>query len=126
MKWETKSNQFIIRKSETHKVKVIRAIKVDVLRKTVEYIQVEDCIDYIQKNNNFFKYEILKISENMDCLFVGIDEDLKGKNSFKIKGFNENFYSNAILVKYPKSGNLYKLQNTKLTIEYINSLIIFN
>lgn len=125
MNWQTKPNQFSIVHCELHKVKIINAIKVDVRKKTIELIPIENCIEYIQKNHDFFNYKEIKISEDMDYFFVGIDEDLKGGNSYRIMGYSEIFYGNAILVKIPKSGNFHKLQNTKLSVEDVKKLIEF-
>ena len=125
MNWQIKPNQFSIIQTELHKVKIIKAIKVDVQKKIIEYIQIENCIEYIQKNHNFFNYIEVPIAENMDCFFIGIDKDLRGGNSYCIKGYSDIFYGNAILVKVPKSCNFHKLQNTKLSVDYVRSLIVF-
>ena len=126
MKRQTKPNQFSIIQGELCKVKNINAIKIDTDNKKICSINIENNITYIQKYCDFFEYEQIFIKDTMECFFVGIDKDLEDGNSFKIKGITKTFYGKAILVKIPKSTDLHKLQNTKLTIEYVKSLVEFN
>lgn len=91
-----------------------------------------NCIEYVQRNHDFFNYELVGYDLNAhflngtDCFIVGTDDDLKGDNSFTIKGCSKVFYGNAILVKISKGGNLHKLQATKITVEDVGKVIDFN
>ncbi len=126
MKWQTKSNQFSITRSEFHRVKVVDAIKIDSEKKAITYLKIENCIEYIQKSLDFFDYREILFSEELDILVVGNDNDLKSRNSFLCKKDNRRYYGNAMVIKVPKSGNLQKLKNTKLDLDIVKSNIVFD
>ena len=126
MKWQTKSNQFSYSYSEFYKVKIVDAIKIDSKSKSIFYIKIENCIEYILKNLYFFDYKEILLSDELDILIIGIDEDLKKKNSFLLTKNNTKYYGDAIVIRAPKSGNLQKLKSTKYPLEKITSIIEFN
>ncbi len=125
MKWQTKPNQFSIHRTEFHKVKIVDAIKIDSKSKSIFYIKIENDIDYIRKNLGFFDYKDILLSDELDILIIGIDEDLKNKNSFLLTKNNTKYYGDAIVVRVPESGNLYKLKSTKYPLKEISSIIKF-
>ena len=126
MKRELKNNQFTVVQSEVHKVRTINAIKIDVTKRTVALTPIENCIEYIQSSNNFFRYQIIYTDKKNECFIIGTDEDLKGDFSFKIRCLSDIFYGNAIVVKLPDSKNLHKLKSTKFTVEEVMAFIQFN
>ncbi len=126
MKWQTKSNQFSITRSEFHAVKVVEAIKIDSEKETINYLKIEDCIEYIQKSLDFFNYDEILVSDELDILVVGVDKDLKSRSSFLCKKNNRRYHGNAMVIRVPKSGNLQKLKNTKLDLEIVKRIIDFD
>lgn len=125
MKYNTKPNQFSIHSVEEFKVRFIDAIKINVQCREITLVKIENGIEYIREKCDFFQYKEIILSGKFDCLFVGIDEDVKCKNSFRIKDVQELCHGDGIIVKLPNSGNLHKLQNTTLSIDYIKSIITF-
>lgn len=124
---EIKPNQSVVyHDAPFFKVKIIKAIKIDVVKKTIKLVDIENCISYIQKNNNFYAFDKLFFSEKSEYLIFGTDEDLVGNNSFRIKGKDRIYFGNAIFVKMSKYLNLDKLQSTKLTVEFVSKYIEFN
>lgn len=128
MKYQTKPNQFSISKREpVIKVKKIKTIYIDVNKKTIELIEMDNSLTDFQRINKFEFYE-KKCLYEMEYLFTGIYEDLKGKgnNSFRIKGDNEDYFGDAIIVKMPKSMHEDKLRSTEITVEIIRKYIKFS
>lgn len=128
MKWQTKPNQFTITKGEpVIKVKKIKAIYIDVNKKTIELTEIDNSLTDFQKINEFEDYK-KKCLYGMEYLFTGIYEDLKGKgnNSFRMKGDDEDYFGDAIIVKMPKSMHEDKLRSTEINVEIIRKYIKFS
>lgn len=127
MKYQSKSNQSKIYSGPKIIIKEINVIKIDVVLQSVTLIKISNSISFIQKNLDIYNYDVIPVERNSyNCFIVGLDEDLKQKKSFTIKGVNGIFYGDSIVVEIPKSNDYEKLKSTQLKIEDIKSLIAFN
>ena len=123
---ETKPNQFSIYNVDVPKVKRIKAININTLKKTITVIEIENDIEYIQKCQIFYKYDFIKLNEEGDFIFFGVDDDLKRTSSFTINGIENIIFGNAVIVREQKNGSFDRLRQTKLTVEDVTEMITFN
>lgn len=125
MKWQTKSNQFSIFKLKEEKSRMVDAFLVDVDKKSIAPIKIENHIEYIKNKLDIYQWEMIKINKEMDCIIFGIDSDLKRKKMFSMKCINQKYHGNALVVRTPQNGYPDKLKNTKISLEYLKSIIEF-
>ena len=127
MKYQSKSNQNKIFNGPKIIIKEINAIKIDIVLQSVTLVKINNSISFIQKYLDIYNYDVIPVERNSyNCFIVGLDEDLKQKKSFTIKGINSVFYGDSVLVEVPKSNDYEKLKSTQLKIEDVESLISFN
>ena len=111
--------------AEFHKTKIIEAIFIDVNKKSISKIKVQNNENYLQKLLDFYSYNVIDVSKSDDCLFVSRDLDSKEKKTFSIKGRPFNYHGNAVVVKVPKSDNYQKLMKTTMSVEDVEKLVRF-
>ena len=128
MKYGIKPNQSSIIIIPPTKDKRIKAIKIDVKNKKITFIEIENYIEFIQRNLNFFKYDkfLLTNEADRDYIIFGIDADSRGFDFFKVRGYEKRIFGNAIIVRLPKHLALDNLKKTKLTIDQAKRLIKFS
>lgn len=127
MKYGIKPNQSIILNGPKVTNKNIRAIIIDNNEKKIYEFSIENSLTKIKKLLNFYSFKEIQFKKDeLDVLFLGVDEDLKkNKNFFKIKSIDDCFFGNGILVKLPANGDYEKLQSTKITVEDLEKVVEF-
>lgn len=126
MKYDIKPNQAQIRVSPAITKKEIKAIKIDVDKKTITNIKISNSMLAVKKYLDIYEELLIPIEKDKnDCFIVGVDKDLKSRKSFTIKGISKIFNGNSIIVEYPKSNDNEKLKSTKILVQAVREMIVF-
>lgn len=115
--------------SKHHKIldKKILVYKIDVEKRTVEELQIKNSLEYIKKQLDFYNYEeFLFNSENSEILILGKDKDYEENNTpYTIKGIDDKFYGNGILVRFSPSNDNENLQSVRSALSLLKSVVNF-
>lgn len=101
-------------------MKKLRAIKIDVSKKTITEISIERNLESYYKEIGCSLIEFVTINKANDLI---VDEEglYSNVNTFKFRG--NVIFGNALIVGINKDGNTV---NTSLTVEKIKSMVQFN
>ena len=122
---QSKSNQFTISVPKLPKTKMIKAIEINLINKTIKEIQIQNSIEVIQKKLDFFNFEKINFENSRNYMLIGNDNNFIKNTFFTINNIENKFYQNAIIVKISSKEKFDNFQSTKQSIEDIRKLITF-
>lgn len=126
MKYGTKPNQSLISQPKLFKTKYISTIKIDVSKKTIELIQIENTIEAVRAVIGCYNIERINIENSNDCVLISNDPDILKKDFFIFNDLLQKIYSNAIVLKINSRNELDNFQRTKIQVEDLKKIIQFN
>lgn len=123
LKYNIKPNQSSVGKAPQYNSKKIKGIVIDVSKKSIYEIQIENTVDAFQKKLDFFNFE-MKYLPNNEVLVYGTDE-ITGNNHFEVLGLDKKIFQNSIVIQYKYKGLEDSFKSTQETIDSIAQLIQF-